>query len=245
MINVISSEFYKVFKSRIFYVISIIFLAMNCISLAASLYLKLKGQMNTTGFSMYQESYGQDLAFYVILMFVVSLITSEYTNGSIKQIACHGIARWKLVLGQYIAMSSSITIILLSFGVLNLFIYTILYRLGEANAVSFIRMNIGLICMFWAMSGIGTFLSYLIKSVSVSIIVSILLVIGSNFISGLLTVLTKNDVFTTYSLASMRKTIINFNSQPEDVIKCSIIFLLIGIASLLGSSLLFSKKDID
>lgn len=245
MINVISSEFYKIFKSRIFYVISIIFLAMNCISLAASIYLKLKGQTNSTGFSIYQESYGGDLAFYVILIFVTSLITSEYANGSIKQMACHGIARWKLVFGQYIAMSSSVTIILLSFGILNLFIYTILYRLGEVNAVSFIRMNIGLICMFWAMSGIGTFLSYLIKSVSVSIIVSILLVIGSNFVTSIFTSLTKNNIFTIYSLTNMRKTIINFNSKPEAVIKCSIIFLLIGIVTLLGSSLLFSKKDID
>lgn len=245
MMNVVSSEFYKIFKSRIFYVISIIFLVMSCISFAFSIYLKLKGQMTQTGFAIYQESYAEDFVFYVILIFVVTLITSEYTNGSIKQMACHGIARWKLVLGQYIAMSSSITIVLLSFGILNLLIYTILYRLGEASVVIFIRMSIGIIFMFWGVSGIGTFLSYFIKSVSVSIIASILLVIGSNFIANFFAILTKNDIFIRYSLTNMRKTIINFNSKSEDVIKCSIIFLLIGIVTLLGSSLLFSKEDID
>lgn len=37
-------------------------------------------------------------------IFVAFLVTSEYSNGTIRQMACRGIYRWKLVLGQYIAM---------------------------------------------------------------------------------------------------------------------------------------------
>ncbi|KHD37046.1 hypothetical protein NL50_06870 [Clostridium acetobutylicum] len=253
MLNVISSEFYKIFKSKIFYVISIILLAMNCISFVISIFLKksiltpskLKGQMLVTGFSSYRQSYNADFVFYIILIFVVCLITFEYANGSIRQMACHGIVRWKLVLGQYIAMSSIITIILLSFGILNLLTYTISFRLGEVPMAAFIRMNIGMICLFWGVSGVGTFLSYFIKSVSITIIVSMLLVVSSNLVVNLLTLLTKNDVFTKYSLTNMRNIIINFNSKPEDVVRCSIVFVLIGIITLLASSLIFSKRDID
>jgi ABC-2 type transport system permease protein len=99
--------------------------------------------------------------------------------------------------------------------------------------------------MFWGIAGIGTFLSYLLKNEGIAIIVSILLVTGSNFIANLLALLTRNDVFTRYSLTNMRKTIIDFTSKPEDVMKYSIVFFLIGIITILGSSLLFSKRDVD
>ena len=129
MMNIISSEFYKIFKSKIFYGISIILLAMNIIAFCVTVFVQksarfspeIKAQMRETGISSYQGSYGGgDIIFYIILVFVACLITAEYENGSIRQMACHGIARWKLVLGQYIAMSAVITMILVAFGILNL-----------------------------------------------------------------------------------------------------------------------------
>ena len=243
MINVISSEFYKIFKSKIFYVVSIIFLAMNVISFATS--IKLKTNVLETGFSNYEQSYSVDAIFYIILIFVAYLIASEYANGSIRQMACHGIARWKLVVGQYIAISSVITIILLCFGALNLLLSTILSELGTVNGASFIRMNIGIICMFWAFTGIGTFLSYLFENVGSTIIVSILLVASKDFIVNFLFLLTKNEIFKRYTLTNMRNTIISFNSKPEEFLECVIIFLLIGLIGIFASSLLFSKKDIS
>ncbi|MBV4421762.1 ABC transporter permease [Clostridium tyrobutyricum] len=244
MINVISSEFYKIFKSRILYAISIIFLAMNVISFATSISLKLRGKMLGTGISSYQESYSVDAIFYIILIFVAYLITSEYENGSIRQMACHGIARWKLVVGQYIAISSVITIILLGFGILNLLLITKLSELGRVDAAAFIQMNVGIVCMFWGITGIGTFLSYLLKNIGITIIVSILLVASKDFIVNLFALLTKNDVFKTYTLTNMRNTIINFNSNPDNVVKYSIVLLIIGVVTILASSLLFSKRDI-
>ncbi|AGX41645.1 ABC transporter permease [Clostridium saccharobutylicum] len=251
MINVISSEFYKIFKSKIFYVISIILLAMNVISFVSLLVQKInssskiKEQLVGTGISNYQESYNADFVFYIILIFIAFLITAEYANDSIRQMACHGIARWKLVLGQYIAMSSVITIVLLGFGILNLLSYTVLSQLGKVDVVKFIIMNFGILCMFWGTAGIGTFLSYLLKNGGITIIVSILVVISSNLIANLLAFLTKNNIFATYNLSSMRKTIIDLTSKSEDVMICSIVFLLIGIVAVLGSSLLFSKRDVD
>ncbi|WP_406542167.1 hypothetical protein [Clostridium ljungdahlii] len=88
-------------------------------------------------------------------------------------------------------------------------------------------------------------MAYLLKNEGVTIIVSILLVASSSFIVNLLTLLTKNDVFKKYSLTNMRNTIVSFNSKPEDVVNYSIVFLLIGIITVFGSSLLFSKRDVD
>lgn len=254
MVNIISSEFYKIFRSKIFYFISTILLIMNGIALvAASIYAQKSSsfsaetnqQMVGTGISSYQGSYSGDLIFYIILIFVACMITAEYSNGSIQQMVSRGIDRWKLVIGQYVAISSAVTLVLIVFGVFNLLIDTVLYQLGEVSISKFILMNIGIISMFWAISGIGTFLSYLFKGGGIAIAISVLFVISSNFISQFLVVLTKNNVFLEYSLSNMRRVIIDFTSKSEDVVFISIIFLLIGIVTVLGSSLLFWRRDID
>ncbi|NMM63042.1 ABC transporter permease [Clostridium sp. P21] len=252
MMNVISSEFYKIFRSRIFHVVSVILLAMNVIAFVSilierstSLSTGTKHRMMETAISSYQESYSADFIFYMILIFVACMITAEYSGGNIRQMTCHGIARWKLVFGQYIAMSSAITIILLGFGILNLLSTIMLFQLGQVDAAAFIRMNIGMICMFWGTAGIGAFLSYLLKNEGITIIISILLVASSSFIVSLFTLITKNDAFKRYSLTNMRSTIVNLNSKPEDVVNYSIAFLLIGIVTIFASSLLFSKRDVD
>lgn len=248
MINVISSEIYKIFKSKIFYGILIVFLAMNSIAFISGFKEKLasgSSEILGTGVSNYQSSYGEDGIIYIILIFVAFLITAEYANGSIRQMACHGIERWKLVIGQYIAISLVITIVVLGFGFINLLSFTMLSGLGEVDMTAFMRMNLGILCMIWASTGVSDFLSYLLKNVGVTIIVSIVLAVGSNFIVSLFAVLTKNDTFTMYGLTNMRKIIINFTSRPEDVMKCCLVLVLIGLAAILGSCLLFSKRDVD
>lgn len=252
MMNVISSEFYKVFKSKIFYTVSIILLAINVIAFAATVFVQnsdhfsseIKAQMRETGISSYQGSYGGDMIFYIILIFVVFIITAEYANGSIRQMSCHGIKRWKLVLGQYIAISSVVTIILLAFGTLRLLSNTVLFQLGYVDLIVFIRMNVGILCMFWGGAGIGLLCSCLFKNEGITVIILILLITGGKFVAGMLTSLTNNDVFFRYSLSNMHNTIINFTSKPEDIIKYSAVFVLIGAITVTGSSILFTKRDV-
>ncbi|OKP98918.1 ABC transporter permease [Paenibacillus sp. P46E] len=253
MMNIISSEFYKIFRSKIFYAISIILLAMNVIAFVATVFeqnsahfsSEIKAQMRETGISSYQGSYGGDMIFYIILIFVVFIITAEYANGSIRQMACHGIARWKLVLGQYIAISSVVTMILLAFGSLSLLSNTILFQLGHVDLMAFIRMNVGILCVFWGVTGIGVLCSYLFKNGGITVIASVLLITGGKFVAGMLTSLTNNDIFFRYSLSNMRNTIIDFTSKPEDFLRYSVVFVFMGVMTVAGSSLLFTKRDVD
>lgn len=245
MINIVFSEFYKILRSKIFIIVSIIFLLMYGMALGASFYYGEEVQQSLTGISGYQGSYGGDFTYYSILIFVTSLITAEYANGTIRQMACRGISRWKLVFGQYIATSASITLILLSFGVLNLLSSTMFNQLGEVDLTAFLRMNIGLLCMFWGVAGLGTFLSYLFKNGGVATAISILLVISGNYFVHFLALLTGNDIFIKYGLSNMRNSIIDLTSNPEDVINYSIVFLVLGVITITGSTLLFSKRDVD
>lgn len=245
MFNLIYSEIYKIFKSKVFYVISFIFLVINIISVAASINLKLKGHMVESGAYNFLETYDSDLIYYLILIFVSYLITTEYTNGTIRQMSCRGIARWKMVLGQYIAMSLVATILILGLGILNMSINLLLYGFGNVNMNEIIYINLGMICIIWGTAGVGTFLSYLFKNIGVTIIISILMVMGNVFAFNLLDLLLKSTVFSQFNLTNMRRVIVNFSSKPQDIIIYSMFFASIGLLTALGSVILFSKKDID
>lgn len=245
MMNVIISEIYKIFRSKIFYAISILLFIMNVLDCGMTIYKGPFGNEVINGLSKYQTSYRQDLIFYIILTFICCLITSEYLNGSIKQIASHGIKRWKIVIGRFISMSLVITLIWVIVGVINLLLVSMKYGLGSANLSSIIYMNIGLFCMIIGVSGVGTLISYLFKNSAISIGISFLLVMSKNLISSLLTSVTKNDVFMNFSISNMRNIIINLSSNSSDVLKCSSVFLSLGIISIVMSSILFSIRDIN
>lgn len=248
MINVISSEIYKISKSKAFYGVFIVFLMMNAMAIFSIFKEKLTSNFSEvliTGISAYQVSYQADGIIYIILIFTAFLITSEYSNGSIRQMASHGIERWKLVIGKYIAISLITIITVLGFGFINLLSFTVAYELGKIDITAFIRMNLGMICMIFASVGLCTFLSYLLKNVGITIIVSVIATKGSDLIVKLFQLVTQHNEVEMYSLTNMRKIIINFNSSSDDVIKCSFILLLISITTIIGSCLLFSKRDID
>lgn len=245
MVNVIISEIYKILRSKVFYVISILLFIMNVFDCGMTIYKGPYGNEVINGLSKYQASYRQDLIFYVIFTFICCLITSEYLNGSIKQIASHGIKRWKIVIGRFISMSLVITLIWIIVGVINLLVVSMKYGLGSANLSSIIYMNIGLFCMIIGVSGVGTLISYLFKNSAISISISFLFVMSKNIISLLLTSVTKNDVFMNFSISNMRNIIINLSSNSDDVLKCSIVFLSLGIISIVMSSILFSIRDIN
>lgn len=245
MMNVITSEFYKILRSKATLVISILLFIMNLYICTFSIFYINDIDDSVNGITMYQDSFNQDAIFYIILAFVCYLITTEYSSGSIKQIASHGIKRYKIVFGKYIAMNFAVTFILILFAVINLTTVTITSNLGSVDLSSFIVMNIGTLCMILGVSGVGTILSYLFKNSGVSIGISFICVMSKNFICALLAKLSDNDIFIEYSISNMRSIITDFTSSTNDVLICSIIFLLIGVISVVMSSLLFTIRDID
>lgn len=244
MMNIISSEIYKILRSKIFYGISILLFVINIFDCGMTIYKGPYGNEVLNGLYKYQVSYRQDLIFYVILTFICCLITSEYLNGSIKQIASHGIKRWKIVVGKFISMSLVITLIWVVVGVINLLVISIKYGIGSTSLSSIIYMNIGLFCMIIGVSGVGTLISYLFKNSAISIGISFILIMSKNFISAFLSLVTENDVFMEFSISNMRDIITNLSSNSSEVLKCSVIFLSLGIISVVISSILFSIRDI-
>lgn len=247
MINVISSEFYKILRSRIFYIMSGILLFFNIVVFGRQVYEKYfstKNLMTATGIEDFQSAFASDFVFFIIAIFTAYIITSEYNNKSIRQMACHGIARWKLVLGQYIAISCMATIIMLVFGLLSFLTGTIFCGAGSVDIEVLARMTVGLICMFWGTSAVAALLSYICKNGVLTIVLLMILIVGNNIGLSILAEITKNDDIAMYSLNTMRKVIINFNSDPNAVMNFSVVFLAIAVISMIISGILFTKEDI-
>lgn len=252
MFNVITSELYKIIRSKVFYGVVIIFLIMSLFSAFSGVKEKLipsssdaVNESLKTGISIFQSSYTVDGFLYAVIIFSVFMVTSEYINKSIRQMACHGISRWKLVLGQYIALSLISTIIVLGFGYLNLIIFTILFKLGNVDVAVFMRMNLGIVCIVWGTCAFGVFISHLIKNMGVSIIISILLIATSNFFASFLKMLVKNESYIIYGFSGMRNVITDFSSTPQEVITCSLILILLSIIMVILTSVIFTKRDIE
>lgn len=245
MVNIVFSEFYKILRSKVFIVVSAILLFMFIMPLVSIIYQGEEYSQLTTGFSIYQESYGAKFIYYIILIFVTSLITAEYTNGTVRQMTCRGISRWKLVFGQYIAIYFTITLILFSFAILNLLSWTMINQLGSVDLIAFLSMNIGVLSMVWGIVGIGTFLSYLFKSGVVTTTLSVMIALFGDYFGQFLKLITDNDIFIKYSLSNMHRIVTDLTSSSEDIFKCSIVFLILGIITIIGSAILFSKRDVD
>lgn len=251
MLNVVTSEIYKIIKSKVLYGVMSIFLVMNLFSTFSAVKEKLTSSSGNavneslkTGIYIFQSSYGADGILYVVILFAVFMIISEYINKSIRQMACHGISRWKLVLGQYIALSLISTIIVLGFGYLNLFIFTILFELGNIDVAAFIAMNLGIIFIVWAVCALGVLISHLIRNMGVSIIVSMLLIAGSNFFASFINMLVKNESYKIYGFSGMRNVITDFSSTPGDIFNCSLTLLVFSIIMIILTSIVFTKRDI-
>lgn len=246
MMNVISSEIYKIVKNKVFYAVLSILLIMNIVRIFLGIKQKfVEDSILENGISAYASSFSGDGILYIILLFVVFLITSEYTTFSIRQMCCRGIERWKLVLGQYIAMTLIIIGLFIIFGFLNLFTFSLLFELGEINLGAFFKMNCGLLSMILAITAIGTFLSYLIKNVGITILASIFVITGSNVLASILTAVTNNNLFAIFSMSNVRKVVTNYSSSMQEVISYSIILLAITISLIVASSILFTKRDVD
>ena len=100
MINIVSSEFYKIFRSKILYAISIVLLIMNSIACIGSIVVKtsnsfspeIKSQMQGTGVSSYQSSFGGDIIFYLIIIFIAQrnyFFPTFYQFITISFYSCH------------------------------------------------------------------------------------------------------------------------------------------------------------
>lgn len=82
-------------------------------------------------------------------------------------------------------------------------------------------------------------------TVLISSHILILFVLSKDLLAYLLKALTKSSIFTSYSFSNMRRMILDYTSSPKEVFICSSIFLALGIMTIIGSCLLFSKLDID
>lgn len=132
MINLLKIDFYKMFKAKSFYIIAAIFVALSTLTvvatswLYASLYKEFQANPDIDMLSLGIDSSSIPGAFSIITaninsilifaaIFLVLFVCSEFSCGTIKNIASKGYAREKIYLSKFIC------------GISCLIIYSVLY----------------------------------------------------------------------------------------------------------------------
>lgn len=128
MAKLLKSNFYKMFKSKAFYICTIVYTGITCLTV---LLLKLtdqvtdsSGGIDASGLMRYKDgiSYGTEIlcngdVLFFIAIFSAIFITSEFTYGTMKNIVSKGFERYRIYFSIFIPMVAA-TFIMAAFNFL-------------------------------------------------------------------------------------------------------------------------------
>lgn len=216
MINLLKGEFYKLFKSRAFYVCTAI--AVFTVILVYGMLVMADGiqsgeldngtggvvvessqeneppileQMTNAG--VLQQVYASFGAF-IIVSFVSIFVIGEYTNGAVKNVVGKGYPRWKIFAAKYISALTATIILMIVMAVVNLICGMILLKGQTVDQAFFINLLqfTGIELLLGAgLAGISILVSELCRTLGAGITIGIGIVTFSSVVTGLLDLAVK------------------------------------------------------
>lgn len=249
MLNLIKGELFKTRKSGITYVVIGIMFFLIFFSGALYLYDALSESAfnfeGVNGFSSYMVSFDMDLVFIIIALFAGSMITNEYVYGSIRQIVSRGLSRKKIILGQYLSIGISLSVIFVVTALLNGVVATCFFGTGNIDWLRAVIATAGFCSMAFGYGGFSMFLAYLIKSGGLCLGINICFIIGGSLGVKVIYVLTKSELVTKLWIDNLRSQIVDYTAPIGSQIQAVATFFIMGIIFLLATMVLFQKRDVD
>ena len=251
MLDIIRSEFYKVRKSKVTFVTALCLLGIAGLQIAVFLYAKIKGGVwmemleGTRGLDVYFAF--ANVTFYLVFvaLFVGGMISNEYTNRTVRQVVSRGASRIKIALGQYIALSVTMTVISVVPAALSGLVASIIWEFGMLSAGRFALTLLGQILLIWSYSAITMLIAHLARSGGLSIGVNFMMLLGGSVAAMFLTTFTKNDFFNTYWLTNIQFEALNYTSTVASQGKFVVLLFLIGAVFTILSLVRFKIRDVD
>lgn len=251
MLSIMRSEFYKVRKSKVTFVTALCLLGIAGLQIAAFLYAKIKGGI---WMEMFEETRGLDVyfafasgTFYLVFvaLFVGGMISNEYTNRTVRQVVSRGASRIQIALGQYIALSTAMTVISVVPAALSGFVAGIIWEFGVLPTGRFVLTLAGQILLIWSYSAITMLIAHLARSGGLSIGINFMMLLGGSVATMFLSLYTKNDFFKTYWLTNIQSEALNYASTTASQGKFVVLLFLIGVVFTILSLVRFKIRDID
>lgn len=251
MLDIVKSEFYKVRKSKVTFVTALCLLGIAGLQIAAFLYAKLAGGMwaeimeDTTGIDLYASFVGGTFYLVFVALFVGGMISNEYTNRTVRQVVSRGASRVQIALGQYIALSTAMTVMTLVPAALSALVASCLWKFGTISAGRFVLLLLGQIVVIWSYAAITMLIAHLTRSGGLSIGINIILLLGGSTGVAVLDFLTKKDIFSTYWLLNMQYEAMSYTKSIDTQGKFIAILFVIGVIFTVLGAVRFKVRDID
>lgn len=251
MLDIMKSEFYKVRKSKVTFVVSLCLLGIAMIEIVAFIYAKVAGGIwaevfeGTKGIDIYANFTSDGLYLIFVALFVGGMISNEYTNRTIRQVVSRGTSRVQIALGQFVALATSLTLLTIIPASLAAVTASLCWEFGSISAGRFLMVVLGQIVIIWSYAAITMLIAHLARSGGLSIGINIMLLMGGGMAATLLSVLTKKEFFQTYWIQNMQNLAIDYSGAASEQGKFILILLVLGIICTVLGIVRFKIKDVD
>lgn len=251
MLDIMKSEFYKVRKSKVTFVTALCLLGIAGIQIAAFLYAKFAGGIwaemmeGTRGLDLYCSFASGTFYLVFVALFVGGMISNEYTNRTVRQVVSRGASRVQIALGQYIALSTAMTVITMIPAALSSFVASVIWQFGDISLARFLLILLGQLAVIWSYSAISMLIAHLARSGGLSIGINIMLLLGGSVGAEVLSFLTKKEFFMTYWLTNIQNEALGYAETAADQGKMIAILFIIGVAFTVLGIVRFKIRDVD
>lgn len=251
MLDIMKSEFYKVRKSKVTFVTALCLLGIAGIEIAAFLYAKFAGGVwaeimeDTRGLDIYSSFASGTFYLVFVALFVGGMISNEYTNRTVRQVVSRGASRVQIALGQYIALSTAMTVITIIPAALSSFVASVIWQFGTVSPGRFLLIVLGQLAVIWSYSAITMLIAHLTRSGGLSIGINIMLLLGGSVGAEVLSLLTKKEFFMTYWLLNIQNEALDYAVTAASQGKMIVILFVIGVIFAALGIVRFKIRDID
>ena len=251
MLDIIKSEFYKVRKSKVTLVTALCLLGIAGLNIAVMLYAQRKGGVwlevmeGTQGFEVYFGFASGTFYLVFIALFVGGMISNEYTNRTVRQVVSRGTSRIQIALGQYIMLSTAMTVMTVIPAAILGTVASIFWEFGSISVGRFLLTLAGQVLLIWSYSAITMLIAHLTRSGGLSIGINVMLMLGGSTAAMVLVQLTKKEFFMTYWLLNIQSEALNYANPIMKQGRFVALLLVIGVVFTALGVARFKMRDVD
>ncbi len=268
MTNLLKSDFYKLFRSKYFYICNIILLAFVVITLITSIVMKtsieklgndLEDFTHFTDFLNGIHSFPvffslSSTIFLLVAIIISNFVTLEFSQGTIKNIISIGHPREYVYLSKLLTMLFSALHIVLSSLIFMVLSYTIAFGFGkipENFYPELIRMLLLEFLVIFSVVSFFLMLAFLYRKNSSAISTSIIIIFLSPIVFSLINALGnyyfkfKEFQSEKYLMISYSDIFADYKIEQKDIITGIIVCILTIIITTAIGMFTFKKRDIN
>jgi ABC-2 type transport system permease protein len=257
MLNILKSDFYKLKKSRTFWICALMCVLISVFLVAAIRQYLILGNprvseqeladMREESSAIWALEYLLTMGFHLIISgaFTAVFISSEFRYGTMKNALSRGAARIKIFFSKFAVCSIASLVMLFAFMLTLLAAGTVAWGFGTAELPGLISMMALQSLMVLAYTALFAFISMNLRSNGAAIAVNIICVTMVSLLFFVISMLFGDTIILSdYWLEEAVSILATTTPAPGDVIRGILIALGWGTASLTVGTVLFKKRDV-